>query len=259
MASWEIYDLLIAKARADAVLSNIVLGINWSVAEITMPNQSGGKAWGLCFSPDQITRTIGWAGTLQGRTTDELSEWITQWNSAAAVVGAVTINAVINAASETLQQSDIIARSALPHLSVFQHFSPKLVGKKVVVVGHYPQLQADIKAASWHCLERNLRPGDTPDSAAEYLIPNADWVFITASSIANKTLPRLLELARNSIVVLMGPSLPWLSEWAHFGVDYLAGVDVCYPEKLWQVASEAGGTRIFDEACRYRVAKISGV
>jgi uncharacterized protein (DUF4213/DUF364 family) len=78
-------------------------------------------------------------------------------------------------------------------------------------------------------------------------------VFITASSIANKTLPHLFELSKNAQVVLMGPSLPWLSGWRDFGVNYLAGVAVRDREKLFQIAAEGGGTRIFDEAVEYRL------
>lgn len=258
MASWELYDLLIEKARCEGTLTDVLLGINWSVAQVDIATDSQKHAghYGLCFSPSQIPRTIPWAGTLQGRSTNELSQWIVQWHSAAAVVGVVVINAVINSSAILLPQSRIIDSVGPAHLAVFQYFKTHLVNKKVVVVGHYPDLEADPDASSWHCLERNLRPGDTPDTAAEYLIPEADWVFITASSIANKTLPRLLQLAADAQVVLMGPSLPWLQEWADFGVDYLAGVEVCSGEKLWQVAAQAGGTRIFDKACRYRVAKL---
>jgi uncharacterized protein (DUF4213/DUF364 family) len=82
-------------------------------------------------------------------------------------------------------------------------------------------------------------------------------VFLTASAIANKTLPRLLELSRRAQVVLMGPSVPWLAEWADFGVDYLAGVRVRACDALWQVAAEGGGTRIFQEAVEYRVLRVS--
>lgn len=256
MASWDIYKLLIDYARSDAVLTELVLGINWSVARVEMAGQSDNHHCGLCFSPTQLPRTIPWAGTLPGRTTNELSEWITQWDSAAAVVGALVINAVINGNSPLLLQSETFHCNGPPHLRVFQHFRSQLAGQKVVVVGHYPDLGSYAETSSWYCLERNPRSGNTPDTAAEYLIPEADWVFITASSIANKTLPRLLELAKNAQVVLMGPSLPWLEDWAEFGVNYLAGVEVLSAEKLWQVASQAGGTRIFDEACQYRLARL---
>jgi len=88
-------------------------------------------------------------------------------------------------------------------------------------------------------------------------LPQADWVFITATSIPNKTFPRLARLSRNAITVLMGPTTPWLPELYHFGIDYLAGVEVVDAESLRHTLSEGGGVRIFDDgAIRYRVAAI---
>lgn len=256
MSSWDLYHLLIDKAQSNAKLADIMLGISWSIACIDSEELVDTEQRGICFSPQQLSRTLPWAGTLIGRTTNELSEWISHWHPAEAVVGAVTINAVINARAAVLANSTVIENSAPAHLAVFEHFKDQLVAKKVVVVGHYPNLVANPTAASWHCLERNMQSGDSPDTAAEYLLPTADWVFITASSIANKTLPRLLALAKHAQVVLMGPSLPWIQEWQSFGVNYLAGVEVCCAEKLTQVVAQAGGTRIFDQACRYRLAKL---
>ncbi len=76
------------------------------------------------------------------------------------------------------------------------------------------------------------------------------------SSLANKTLPGLLALATQAQVVLMGPSLPWLSEWAEFGVDYLAGIRVNDAQLLRTIVAEGGGTRIFDQAVNYCVAAL---
>ena len=78
-------------------------------------------------------------------------------------------------------------------------------------------------------------------------------MFITASSLANKTLPRLLDLAWGREVVLMGPSLPWVEQWRDFGVTHLAGVATCNNDVLWQVVAEGGGTRLFAEAVEYRL------
>jgi len=65
-------------------------------------------------------------------------------------------------------------------------------------------------------LERQPGPGDLPDPMAEYLVPEADWVLLTAISIPNKTFPRLAELSHDAKLVLMGPTVPWLEEPAEF-------------------------------------------
>jgi Uncharacterized conserved protein len=82
-------------------------------------------------------------------------------------------------------------------------------------------------------------------------------VFLTASSITNKTFPRLAELAQHATTVLMGPTVPWLPELHEFAIDYLAGVEVVDPIKLCRTAAEGGGVRIFDDALRYRIVDLT--
>lgn len=250
-----IYPMLIEAARSDAVVSDILLGLNWSMASLRVPD-SDEDGHALCFSPQALTRTIPWAGTLQGKTVHELAPWVEQWDACSAVVGALVINAVINSDSELLANAIQPQVEGPKHLAVFNYFRPQLNAKKVAVIGHYPGLEGFAECAQWHCIERNPKPRDLPDPAARFILPDMDWVFITASSLANKSLPGLLEMAAQAQVVLMGPSLPWLAGWADFGVNYLAGVAIQSPSALRQVVAQAGGTRIFDEACHYRIAEL---
>jgi hypothetical protein len=81
-------------------------------------------------------------------------------------------------------------------------------------------------------------------------------VFLTATSLINKTFPRLAELAQHATTVLMGPTTPWLPQLAEFGIDYLAGVEVIDAEKLQQTIAEGGGVRIFETGVRYRVVEL---
>jgi hypothetical protein len=140
---------------------------------------------------------------------------------------------------------------------VFEHFAPRLEGKRVVVVGRYPGLETLELGWRLSVLERQPGPGDLPDPAAEYLLPEADWVFLTATSIPNKTFPRLAELSRGARVVLMGPTVPWLEGLADFGIDYLAGVSVEDGDALHRTVAEGGGTRIFETSVRYRVLTLA--
>jgi uncharacterized protein (DUF4213/DUF364 family) len=97
-------------------------------------------------------------------------------------------------------------------------------GKKVAVVGHFPRLEKLRDAArEFSIIERDPQPGDLPDAAAEYLLPAMEVVFITGSSLANKTLPRLLELTANAYVGLVGPSVPMTPILFQEGIDSLSG------------------------------------
>ncbi|MCM2321027.1 MAG: DUF364 domain-containing protein [Pseudomonas sp.] len=239
-----LYDWLLASAAGAEPVERLQLGLNWTLAEMD------GRL-GFAFSPRQVARTLSWAGTLGGQPSDRLRPWLLSWDSAEAAVGLAVLNASLNGASSCLREAQPLRGEAPGHLRVFARFRPQLAGQRVVVVGHYPGLERFWDDFPYQCLERNPQDGDLPDSAAEFLLPHADWVFVTASSLANKTLPRLLELSRQARVVLMGPSLPWLEGWRQFGVDYLAGVRVLDAPAARQVVAEGGGTRLFAGPVEY--------
>jgi uncharacterized protein (DUF4213/DUF364 family) len=147
----------------------------------------------------------------------ELAEWLRSWDPYEATVGMAALNACLNSGSE-------LAAAALPlwptgpaNLAVFEHFRAEVGGRRVVVVGRYPGL--DTLDLGWDLavLERQPSPGDHPDPAAEYLLPKADWVFLTATSLVNKTFPRLPKLARDARLVLMGPTVPRVEALADWG------------------------------------------
>lgn len=240
----EHYDWLLASAAQARTVEHLCLGLNWTLAEV-----DGDQ--GFAFSPRQVPRTLGWSGTLAGQGNAALLPWLQSWNSAEAAVGLAVLNASVNTAAGCQREAQALRTQAPGHLQVFAHFRSRLAGQRVVVIGHYPGLERLWQDQPYQCLERQQQEGDLPDCAVEYLLPEADWVFVSASSIANKTLPRLLELSRQAQVVLMGPSLPWLDGWRRFGVDYLAGVRVADPAGVRRVVAEGGGTRLFAGPVEY--------
>ncbi|MEE2730197.1 MAG: DUF364 domain-containing protein [Pseudomonadota bacterium] len=247
-----LYGLIMDRARRPARVQQLALGLAWSLARVQAEDAEQAGV-GLCFSPTEAPRNLPWSGSLAGRSADELIPWLCSWNSSEAVVGATVVNALINHTSPLPAQAQTLAFDPAPHLSVFDYFKPQLKQAKVAVIGRYPGLERFREDFDFTCIERRPGPGDLPDAAANWILPQADWVFITASSIANKTLPHLLSLCPQAQVVLMGPSLPWLPEWADFGVNYLAGVVVNDPDLLLKVLLEGGGTNIFVESVSYRL------
>lgn len=260
LEAWGLYDLVIGAAvnaersPQSARVSKVLLGLSWTVAEVEFDD--GTLSQGLCFSPVDGTRSLSWPGTLAGKPATELVSWITSWNPCEAAVGTAVANAVINGSSRLIDRAQLPGNDFPPHLKVFGHFTNELKNQPVVIVGHYPQMELLNEHFDFQCIEKFQQPGDYPEAAADFLLPKAGWVFITASSIANKSLPRLLQLSRQARVVLMGPSLPWLPEWKDFGVNYLAGIEVIEPDYLHQVAAEGGGMRIFDSSVRYRIVTL---
>lgn len=245
----DIYELLLAASQTSALVKEVMIGVTWTLCQA--------DAIGLCMSPAYPTRTLPWSGTLVQRPIAELAHWLRSWDGYEASVGMAAINAAINATSALPAVAQPLASQGSANLAVFEHFLPFMQGQRVVVIGRYPGLSQYEQVTDMTVIERQPTAQDLPDTACEYVLPEAEWVFLTATSIVNKTFPRLVELSRHAKVVLMGPTLPWLADLAEMGIDYLAGVTVTQPEALRQTIAEGGGVRIFETGVQYRVLPLS--
>lgn len=253
MSRWQLYDLLLERLDGSARATEVVIGLTWTLCHSACDRGGG---FGLAMSPGTPTRTLPWPGTLAGRSVRDLAGWLRGWDPYESAVAMAAVNAALNPGSELAASASPLFPVRSANLAVFEHFAHRLVDQRVCVVGRYPGLDALDLGWDLTVLERQPGSGDLPDPAAEYLLPQADWVFLTATSIPNKTFPRLAELARNATLVLMGPTVPWVSELKDFGVDYLAGVRIEDGERLRATVAEGGGTRIFETGVRYAVADL---
>lgn len=245
----EIYDLLLDYADCSERVEQLTIGLVWTLCA------SRGSA-GLAMSPGIATRTLPWAGTLAGQSLRQLAIWIKEWDPYKAAVGMAAVNCTLNSLKPPPHGIVLEPQDGAENLAVFNYFLPRLLGKKVAVIGHYPGIEKLAESFDLTVLERQPMEGDYPDPAAEFLLPKADWVFLTGSTLINKTFSRLAQLAQNATTVLMGPTVPWMPEFHHFGIDYLAGVEITDTEKLQQTVSEGGGVRIFEHALRYRIVEL---
>jgi len=236
----DLYGLLEERAKQApaAFADEVLLGLSWTLARV-------GAEVGLCFAPGSAPRTLEFPGTLRGRPAVELAAWLRSDDPHQAAVGGAVTNALIQSTSSCVAAAQLLQEPAPQHLQVFAHFRKRCEGSRIVVIGKYPGLDELWADVPYDCIERRNYSDVQPESAAEHLLPRADWVFLTGSSISNKTLPKLLALSAGAQVVLMGPSVPWLREFADFGVDYLAGVCATSAERLSDVVGEGGGTQIF--------------
>lgn len=246
-----LYEMLLDHCASDAVVDNLMIGLVWTLCQT---KESAGI--GLSMSPGFATRTLSWSGNLTGKPVTDLAAWILDWNPYKSTVAMAAINSCIN--NRPLPESVIVdSDPQQANLAVFDHFLPQLHQKKVVVIGHYPGIERYQDLMQLSVLEKEPIAADLPDSACEFLLPSADWVFLTASAIPNKTFPRLVELSRHAKTVLMGPTVPWLPQLYEFGIDYLAGVEITDPHALYHTAAQGGGVKIFSQGLRYRIAELT--
>lgn len=245
-----IYELLLDYCSNDALVDYLMIGLVWTLC------RNNRNATGLAMSPGIPTRTLAWSGSLKGKPVTDLAAWILEWDPYQTTVAMAAINSCIN--SRPLPDTVIVKPDGeRANLAVFDYFLPQLQGKNAVVVGHYPGIERYRERMQLSVLEKQPAGGDLPDAACEFLLPKADWVFLTASSIPNKTFPRLAELSGSAKTVLMGPTVPWLPQLHEFGIDYLAGVEITDSDDLYHTAAQGGGVRIFSQGLRYRIAELT--
>ncbi|MES9979531.1 MAG: DUF364 domain-containing protein, partial [Candidatus Thiodiazotropha sp. 6PLUC5] len=197
---WLVYQMLLNQLSDSGEVKEVLIGLTWTLAR-------GSSSLGLAMSPGTMTRVLPWSGTLRGQDLQQLATWVKSWNPYEATVGMACINAVLNNQNSLAESATPLFPTGPANLSVFEYFRPRLSGKKVVVIGRYPGIETlesdDIELI---ILERNSTENDLPDPAAEYVLRDADWVFLSATTLINKTFPRLAELSAKAKMVLMGPT-----------------------------------------------------
>ncbi|MHB8106416.1 MAG: Rossmann-like domain-containing protein [Candidatus Cryosericum sp.] len=180
---------------------------------------------------------------LRGKPLVGLAELALSWNPREAAIGMAAICAACNITSRFAGAEETNGRDLL---------LTKAAGKRVGLIGHFPWTD-EIRSAcgSLTVFEQQPQEGDLPQQAEEYVLPHLDVVAITGSALTNKSLPRLLELACNAWVMLIGPSTPLSVLMFDYGVNALSGCVARDPEELAEVVREGGGVREFRNAVRF--------
>jgi len=97
----------------------------------------------------------------------------------------------------------------------------------LALIGHFP-FTNEIAPLARQCwvVEREPQEDDLPEEATERVIKDAEVVVITASTLVNNTLEKILNWAKDKFVFLVGPSAPFSSILFELGVDVIAGAEV---------------------------------
>jgi uncharacterized protein (DUF4213/DUF364 family) len=212
---WNLYDALIADLPDHILIEEVISGPKWTMVR-------AGTHTGCAMTIPIDTISPVHTGDFIGMSLKEAGSCAKSWNFLEASIGMAAINAYYN----NTQQEDHLLHT-VPQMvlnsaeDAFHAHIEEMRGKKVAVIGHFPKLDFLREIVELSILERNPQTGDYPDSACEYLLPEQDFVFITGSTLVNKTLPRLLALSKQAYTILVGPSSPLSPVLLDYGVDEL--------------------------------------
>jgi uncharacterized protein (DUF4213/DUF364 family) len=221
----------LANGAEDAAVKRVVVGLNWTMVE----TESG---IGLAQTPERGTPGCNATSHAGKRTQGGLKALAALVHSADPfdqALGMAACNAHYN-------RFDL----QLPGGNGLESFGAK--GGGTVVIGAFPGIADRLPGAK--VIDRKPGPGQYPEQAAEWLLPAAEAAIITASTLANRSLPNLLRLARFARVALVGPGAPLTDRLFTYGIEASSGLVAEDPDALARAVAEGGGAKDLKRHCR---------
>jgi len=191
--------------------------------------------------------TMPFPGKLRGRRAMDLLKEAGSPHPIRRAVGIAAMNALADMCWDRRPDPAVALRSGVDAFDA-AGIRP---GDHVVVVGAFVPFLRALKQAGqrFTILEmdpRTLKPDEMPffrpaDQAAA-VVPSADVVLMTGTTLLNDTLEGLLALCRRDArVVVVGPTVSLLpAAYLRRGADVLGGVRVTAPDEFLDVLAEGG-------------------
>jgi uncharacterized protein (DUF4213/DUF364 family) len=183
------------------------------------------------------------AGKIAGSRAIDIANMARSWDVNESVIGFATLNALSQKFLDEVKPAfDVRSSNFIDELRVKSSDTVVMVGSL------HPFIKPIREKAKELCIiERSplLREeGTFPDTAAEDLLPQADVVVATGSSLANGTIDRILELSKNTReFALVGPSANIIpNPLFDKGVTAIGGVKILDGDRMIQIIAEGGGT-----------------
>lgn len=216
-----LYDDLILGV-GDGVAGRVVVGLNWILVEgpdgvgLAQTPERGGFA---CKAP---------AGDWRGKPLCALAALARSWDPLETAVGIAALNAHYNRFD--LDGDPVNGLDALA-------CDPA----GLVVIGGFPGLAERLPGA--RVVDRRPGPGQYPAEAAQWLLPRAEGALITASTLANRSLPELLRRCAPAPAVLVGPGAPLSPRLFDYGLAALSGLVCTDPDGMAAAVAQGAGAK----------------
>jgi uncharacterized protein (DUF4213/DUF364 family) len=234
VSTTNVVEALLSSLSTDASVRQVVVGAFWTAVALETEPVRCGLASTLRPAAHPNRPPIGETGSMLDLSGRELACWLHSDSTLEASTGMAAFNALLEvdpAACTEVNAADIIEERG--------------AGRRVAIVGHFPFIER-IRRVAAHCdvLELDPRPGDLPAGRAVEVLPQADVVALTGTSIINHTFDDLAQLcAPDAFVVVLGGSAPLTPVLFGFGVDAVAGTLVVDWERAVATISQGATFR----------------
>ena len=187
------------------------------------------------------------SGKLRGRAAGDLAEEAFSAHGIRRAVGIATLNALADLCWERRPNPDVELRLGVDAFDA----SEIRAGEKVVVVGAFVPFLRELKRRGqpYLVLEQDpatLKPEEMPfyrpAEAADAVVPEADVLLVTGTTLLNDTLEHLLSLKSPSCrATLVGPTVGLLPDaFLRRGADILGSVRITEPDAFLDMLAEGG-------------------
>ena len=210
-------EALLNDLGADAPVRQVLVGAFWTAVVLDTDPPRCGLASTLRAETHDTGPPVPRAGRLLEHSGRELAEWLRSPSILEASIGMAAFNALLDvdeAACTEVNAEEVILRRG--------------TGRRVAIVGHFPFVERVCQAADvcW-VLELRPRPGDLSAGEADRVLPQADVVALTGTSLLNHTFDDLVGLCRpEASVILLGASAPLSPVLFERGVNAISGTKV---------------------------------
>ena len=212
-----ITDDLLAELKTDAPVRQVMVGAFWTAVVLESNPIRAGLGSTLHGEHHDEGPPVREPGRLRERSGRELAELLRSPQILEASVGMAALNALLD-----------VDESSCVDLNAEDLIVERGAGKRVAIVGHFPFVDRvrQVARESW-VLELRPRPGDLAAGQAVDVLPQADVVALTGTSLLNHTFDDLVALCRpEAFVVLLGASAPLSPVLLERGVDAVSGTKV---------------------------------
>jgi uncharacterized protein (DUF4213/DUF364 family) len=239
-----VIEALLHSVQVDAPVQQVTVGAFWTAVALDTDPPSCGLASTMRPATHPGGPPVPDAGHLLERSGRELAAWLRSSSTLEASIGMAAFNALL--------QVNPFDESVCVEVNAAEVIVERGSDRRVAIVGHFPFVER-VQRAAGECwvLEMHPQPGDLPAERAAEVLPQADVIALTGTSLTNHTFDDLVALCRpDAFVVLLGGSTPLSPVLFDHRVDVVAGtlvVDV--PAALRTVGQGAtfpqiGGKRL---------------
>jgi len=207
-------EALMESLWTDAPVRQVLVGAFWTAVVLDTDPPRCGLASTLRPATHPSGPPVPHAGRLLEHSGRELAALLCSSSTLEASIGMATFNALLE-----------VDEAACTEVNAEEVILERGTGRRVAIVGHFPFVER-VRRAAAECwvVELHPRPGDLPAERAVEVLPQADVVALTGTSLINHTFDDLIGLCRpDAFVILLGGSAPLSPVLFDHRMDALAG------------------------------------